>query len=219
MATTPEPIKGVPRIVGNPAPTLRADHNALADWVRDNVDAFVANVGSLPASGNWQGRTRFVAADGTVRRWTGAAWRLWSSPWIAFTPTLTAGTGSFVVGTGGINSSEYKWTDGDYRQRGRIVLGTPGAVVGSQPLVSLPPGIVLRAPVIANESLFGSATLFDTGVAVNRGFVRYYGINTDRVEIQQNAASAAGAASITAVSPWTWGNTDAMEYDFIGKMP
>jgi len=37
MTTTPEPTRGVPRIEGDPAPTLRADHNALADWVRDNT--------------------------------------------------------------------------------------------------------------------------------------------------------------------------------------
>jgi len=63
MTTTPEPTKGVPRIEGNPAPTSRADFNALADWVRDNTAPTSPTVASLPATGNWVGRTRFVTAE------------------------------------------------------------------------------------------------------------------------------------------------------------
>lgn len=57
MATTPEATKGVPRLEGNSTLTLRADHNALADWVRDQTGRSVANTAALPADGNWIGRT------------------------------------------------------------------------------------------------------------------------------------------------------------------
>jgi hypothetical protein len=60
VTTTPESTKGVPRIVNNPAPTLRADFNSLADWVRDNTDPSAANLAALPSTGNWVGRTRYV---------------------------------------------------------------------------------------------------------------------------------------------------------------
>src|SRR6478672_4945271 len=56
MATTPEPIKGVPRLEGNPALDLRADFNALATWVQTNVGLNVPDEGSLPLSENWVGR-------------------------------------------------------------------------------------------------------------------------------------------------------------------
>lgn len=162
-----------------------------------------------------------VLSNGITYRWDGAEWEPWSSPWISFAPTLSAGTGSWTVGTGGFNVSEYKYTDGEYRQRGRIVFGTAGTftVPTAQPCVHLPSGIVLRAPVVANESLLSSATLFDTGNAVKPGYIRYFGTLTARVEIQQHAATDVGRASISNTSPWTWGATDAIEYDFIGKMP
>ncbi|QKS15678.1 hypothetical protein HUN59_05120 [Curtobacterium sp. Csp2] len=73
MTTTPEPTKGVPRLEGNPAPTLRADHNDLADWVRDNVDGNVATVGDLPTQGNWVGRRIYVVAKDFVYVWKGSA--------------------------------------------------------------------------------------------------------------------------------------------------
>lgn len=161
----------------------------------------------------------FVTANLITYRYNGTTWVPWSSPWISFTPTLTAGTGSWAVGTGGFNVSEYKYTDGEYRQRGRIVFGSSGfTVFTSQPRVSLASGVALRAPVVANESLEGDATLFDTGVAVNRGYIRYNGTLTDRIEIVQNAATAAGSAVITSTSPWTWAATDAIEYSFTGKL-
>lgn len=156
-----------------------------------------------------------VLANGIVYRRTAGSWVPWSSPWIPYTPTLVG----MAVGTGGFNVSEYKYTDGEYRQRGRIVFGTGGQTFPTTPDILLPSGIALRPPLRDNEFLFGQATLFDTGVAIARGFVGYTGAATDRVRITQNAATAGGSASITTTSPWTWGAGDAIEYDFIGKMP
>lgn len=49
MTTTAESTKGVPRIEADPAPTFRADHNALADWVRDSVGRSVPNAAARKA--------------------------------------------------------------------------------------------------------------------------------------------------------------------------
>lgn len=100
MTTTPEATKGVPRIVGDPAPTLRADHNALADYVRDNLDSAVANPGALPASGNWVGRRRYVTSDQSVRFWNGSAYVFPAVPIVRLrhTATLTSG-GAFAFTT------------------------------------------------------------------------------------------------------------------------
>ncbi|MBF4578967.1 hypothetical protein [Frigoribacterium sp. VKM Ac-2530] len=82
MATTPEPTKGVPLIAGNPSPTIRADHNKLGEWVRDEVESAVATVDDLPASGNWLGRRRFVSADARPYVWrsTTKGWMPESAP-------------------------------------------------------------------------------------------------------------------------------------------
>jgi hypothetical protein len=57
MATIPEAIKGVPRIEGNPGPSLRADHNALADWVKANVHASFTSTGNRDADPlKWAGK-------------------------------------------------------------------------------------------------------------------------------------------------------------------
>lgn len=208
-------------------PDVPGDILLLAQSVDDDLSGQVAewrvaNAAARTAlSGMRAGDRAFQIDTGITYRYSGSAWVAWSSPWISYTPTLTAAIGSFAVGTGGNaqNAAEYKFTDGDFRLRGRIVYGTSGASVPtSTPLVGLPSGIALRAPVISNESLFGQATLFDVGVAVNRGSVRYNGTATDKFEIQQNAATAAGAAVITDTSPWTWGAGDALEYDLIGKL-
>lgn len=156
------------------------------------------------------------SSTGILWRYNGTAWQGWSSPWIAYTPTLT-GT---AVGTGGSasNSAEYKFTDGELRIRGRIVYGTTAPTYPTSPCVGLPAGFALRAPVVSNEYLLGRGTLFDAGVAVYGAWPRYNGTNTDRFEIQQNAASAGGTANITTTSPFTWGAGDAMEYDVVIKM-
>lgn len=164
-----------------------------------------------------EGDLCLVTADNITRRYTAGSWVRWSSPWISFAPVLT----NMAIGTGGgaFNVSEYKYTDGEYRQRGRIVFGSTGATFPTTPDVGLPTGIVQRAPLIANELLLGSVTLFDTGVAIARGYVGYPGTVTSRVRLLQNAATAGGTAGITTTSPWTWNAGDAIEYDFIGKMP
>lgn len=74
MTTTPEPIKGVPRLEADPTFTLRGDYNALADWVKGEVNEPVASTAALPASGNYQGRQRFVDADDLQRVYDGSDW-------------------------------------------------------------------------------------------------------------------------------------------------
>lgn len=148
----------------------------------------------------------------------GSNWLPWESPWITFTPST-----NITIGTGGSpsNIAKAKFMSGSYRQRGRIVLGSSGFTVPTGPYVGLYTGITvtLVAPTVSNQFMeAGSATLFDTGVAVNKGWVRYSGTNTDRVEILQNAATAGGVAQIGPATPWTWGSADAISYDFIAEI-
>lgn len=100
MTTTPEPTKQVPRIEGNPAPTLRADHNDLADWVRDHTDAAVATFGDLPTQGNWVGRRIYVTGSDAVYTWKGS-----SAGWARVGPQSRVMT----WGTTGGGSGSYKY--------------------------------------------------------------------------------------------------------------
>src|SRR5690554_2715839 len=93
MTTTPEPTKGVPKHDGNSPLTVRADHNALAAWVRDNADASVATVGDLPPTGNWVGRRRFVGSDRIDYVWDGSGWVTSTDKSASITP----GTGMTIV--------------------------------------------------------------------------------------------------------------------------
>lgn len=52
---------------------LNAQSNAL-NAALNLIETSVANVASLPTSGNWVGRTILVTADNGQRVWTGSAW-------------------------------------------------------------------------------------------------------------------------------------------------
>ncbi len=74
------------KISGDPAPTLRADYNAQADALDDEIDEAVASVGSLPGSDNWEGRKRFVVDEGRQYTYTTADGWVPSMPGAPFDP-------------------------------------------------------------------------------------------------------------------------------------
>lgn len=80
MTTTPDPVKGVPRIEGNPAPTLRADHNALADYVFDVANrkaGTAAERNALTGSDVWPGLEFYETDSGaTYLRTATNTWKL-----------------------------------------------------------------------------------------------------------------------------------------------
>lgn len=129
MTTTPEPTKGVPRHEGNSTFTPRGDFNSLADWILANVNGTVPNFGSLPATGNWFGRTLIVESSDIEYRWNGSAWRVWNQGRQLYTPTinnLTLGngtrTGAFGVASGRV------WVSAS------VTLGSTSVVTGDMSL-------------------------------------------------------------------------------------
>jgi hypothetical protein len=156
---------------------------------------------------------RAIAWDtGIIYRWNGSAWKAWESDWIAYGATLT----NFNIGTGGaaLNSTDFKWDAGRLRVRFRLYLGSSGATVGSQVVVTMPSGVTLRAPSTANLLMDGKVTLFQ-GASTNLGHLRYSASNTDRFEILANAATAGGLAIITSSSPWNWAAGNGIEGELI----
>lgn len=104
MTTTPEATKGVPRIEGDTALTPRADHNAHADWDRDNVNTRVANTTARDAIVNKYAGLIVQTAD-TNTLWMCTAPAA-AGTWVA----IPEDTGWFDVGTGGSTFVSAAWT-------------------------------------------------------------------------------------------------------------
>jgi hypothetical protein len=97
MTVSKELVKGIPRLVGNPAPTLRADYNALADRMLAIVDGFVETPQDLPNGTNtedpvWPGRRLFVKSNKGTYQHDGTGWVLKDLPWTEFSPTYSGAT-------------------------------------------------------------------------------------------------------------------------------
>lgn len=159
--------------------------------------------------------------NGITYRYNGAAWKRWDSDWIDYTATLT----NITIGTGGAatRSTQYKFLSGRVKVRWRLLFGSTGAAYPSStgPLIGLPgsgdPGgaVTLRAPLLANEVIPTSGgTIFDSGVSVNLGHVRYSGTDTDKFGLLAHAGTAGGTSTITTTNPVTFGAGDG----FAGEM-
>lgn len=86
MTTTAEATKGVPRMVGDPAPTIRADYNALAEWVLANVGRVETNVAARNAiTKKWAGMVVYTAAEKLLWLCTNPAG---SGTWLLLTQPL-----------------------------------------------------------------------------------------------------------------------------------
>lgn len=202
MTTTPEATKGVPRHEGNSTFTPRADHNALADWVLENVDGTTANALSLPATGNWVGRTLTTLDKKTVYRWNGTGWALFYAPWEAYTPTTSNISG------GTINAA---WTRLGDVVHVRIVHTLSGANFTGQPSYTLPVNHVDSAV----EWLDGAVMLRDeSGSAEYHGIIRKVSETTVSPFVSSVISSYVRINNVTATVPFTWASTDVLIMNF-----
>lgn len=211
MTTTPEATKGVPRLVGDPAPTLRADHNALADWVLANVDASVLNSTFLPTTGNWIGRTRYTESDNSLWVWDGSWTRAMTVTPVSFTPTwngLTVGNGS--------SQGSYTISGGRCFVTSILTFGSTTTTQGAL-TVSLPP---VTASAIysgtSKQSIVGAARFLNLGSAAYVGTAVIFGSNLSVVDA--SALAVSGTNVIT--SSLTWGGASAgdvfsLAYDYV----
>jgi len=189
-------------------------------WVAPYVSApggllYCNTFSQLPATANLADKCQ-AYDTGFVYRWNGSAWKPWESDWNSYTATLV----NFTIGTGGaaLNSTDYRWDLGRLRIRFRLYQGTSGQSVGAGITVTIPSGVTLRTPSTANLFIDGGATLFDVGVAVYKGWVRYNSTDTDKFAILSNAATVNGSQTITSTVPWTWGAGDGIEGELIADV-
>src|SRR6218665_323771 len=134
MTTTPEPTLGVPRIEGDTPPTFRADHNALADWVRDNTYARqVETLDDRNTLPEIPGLTCRVEENDSVWMFTNDGWVFLREDTGWITATLYPGS-SYTHRAG--NPSQYRRLNGVVYGRGE--LNVPG---GGGGVFYLPAGL------------------------------------------------------------------------------
>lgn len=151
-----------------------------------------------------EGQIAYITSSDSFTLYNGSAWQnmLFASAWIAYTPTLT----NITLGSGGTSAFYYQVVGKQVNVRGKITLGTTGALTGAATF-TLPVDSILA------DQFFGNATLEDKGVAFYQGQVRVgtstgivYGINT--------AGTYSVLAGTSATIPFTWGSTDVIWVNF-----
>lgn len=89
---TDDGTKGNPQYANSDAAKFAEYLSAVSTWAADHAGESVSTASDLPDSGNWDGRTSRVQADGSLRVWdaTASAWvAIWADTSIAITTFAT----------------------------------------------------------------------------------------------------------------------------------
>lgn len=207
MTTTAEATKGVPRHEGNSTFTPRADHNALADWVRDKVGETVDTAASLPATGNWVGRTITALDDNGIHHYFASGWRQIYSEFNDYTPTTTNVTGGSIqaawLKTGDLVHVSIRHTLAGANFTGQVTYTLPTPHTTSE--VEWLEGTVMLRDASTSTEFPGvirknsTTAVAPYGLIVVGGFVQF--------------------SNVSATSPFTWGVNDILTMNFSYRTP
>jgi hypothetical protein len=152
-----------------------------------------------------EGQLAYINTNDALTYYDGSAWQnlLFSTAWVAYTPTLT----NITLGSGGTSAFYYQVVGKQVNVRGRIVLGSTGSL-GGIPTISLPVNCILSG------TFWGANVgLLDFGVQNYTGAV-----SLTTTVAQVNCVSASGAyagyLTVNATRPFTWGSQDQMDISF-----
>lgn len=184
---------------GGSAPTVT--------WVAPYAGAsgaisYVNTATQLPASANTGDRMQ-AYDTGIIHRFNGAAWKAWESDWISWTPTLSAGSGSFTVGNGTL-TARYRWDGGQVRWLFRLLMGSTSSI-GTNASFTLP---LSAEAAISSYSVMGRGTLGVTNGSAIADGVCYRSNASQTVVVigTWNVASTYPAVvGVTASVPFGWG--------------
>jgi hypothetical protein len=151
-----------------------------------------------------EGQFAYIQLNDITTYYDGTAWRNFMFPaaWIAYTPTLS----NITLGSGGTSAFYYQVVGKQVNVRGKITLGTTGALTGIATF-TLPVNSILA------DQFFGNATLEDKGVQFFQGQVRV-GINTGGVHAVNTAGTYGVLPATSATVPFTWGSMDVIWVNF-----
>ncbi|HTN57524.1 MAG TPA: hypothetical protein VL043_04600 [Protaetiibacter sp.] len=150
-------------------------------------------------------------------RYDGASWVAWESDWKTYTATLSAAGGTFAIGSGGSQSTRYRYEHGRIRVKFKFVLGTSGASMGTAPKFTLP--VTAVSPPHSNAA-YVAGSLGGTILDASAGVARLLTVLSDdtsatvvRLFYLDNVAGL--LSSPTATAPWTWAASDALQGEFV----
>jgi hypothetical protein len=152
-----------------------------------------------------EGQLAYINSNDILTYYTGSAWAnlLFSTAWVAYTPTLT----NITLGSGGTSAFYYQVVGKTINVRGRITLGSTGSL-GGVATFSLPVNAIL-----SDQFWDGGAILNDSGTTFYPGMVRV-GTSTATVLAYTSNMSYVTAVNTSATIPFTWGSADVINVGF-----
>ena len=151
-----------------------------------------------------EGMVAYLEDSNTYTFWNGSAWNdlLWGDAWVAYTPTLS----NITLGSGGTSSFFYQRVGKMVNVRGRITLGTSGALSGVATFT-------LPVNAITADQFWQSGTILNDSGTFYAGVVRV-GTSTATV-LALNASATYTTAVNTALNiPFTWAVGDILNVGF-----
>ena len=151
-----------------------------------------------------EGMVAYLEDSNTYTFWNGSAWNdlLWGDAWVAYTPTLS----NITLGSGGTSSFFYQRVGKMVNVRGRITLGTSGALSGVATFT-------LPVNAITADQFWQSGTILNDSGTFYAGVVRV-GTSTATV-LAMNASATYTTAVNTALNiPFTWAVGDILNVGF-----
>jgi hypothetical protein len=140
----------------------------------------------------------YSTTDSITYRWSGAAWKAYSSEWTSYTPTL----GSITLGNGSL-SCRWRYDDGDVLFEFNFNMGSTSAM-GTDPTFTLP-----IAMASTSSQIMWSGKIEDSGTTQ---FAIGFLVNTSTTVVTIRLGNASVAvenfAFITSTSPMTWTTND-----------
>lgn len=152
-----------------------------------------------------EGMVAYLEDTNIYTFYNGSAWGnlVWPDAWIAYTPTLT----NITLGSGGTSAFFYQRVGKAVNVRGRITLGTSGALTGVATF-TLPVNSIL-----SDQFWDFGAILNDSGTTFYPGVVRV-GTSTATVLATNAAATYTTAVNTSATIPFTWASSDVINVGF-----
>jgi len=152
-----------------------------------------------------EGQLAYINANDILTYYTGLAWAnlLFSTAWVAYTPTLT----NITLGSGGTSAFFYQVVGKQVNVRGRITLGTTGALTGVATF-SLP----INA-ITADQFWDAGVNMVDGGTMFHPGVIRV-GTSTATVLALNAAGTYVHAVNTASNVPFLWASTDVINVGF-----
>lgn len=151
-----------------------------------------------------EGQIAYITSSDSFTLYNGSGWQnmLFASAWIAYTPTLT----NITLGSGGTSAFYYQVVGKTVNVRGRITLGTAGALTGVATFT-------LPVDAILADQFWQSGAMLVDGATFYPGIVRV-GTSTATVLAVAAGGTYASAGNTSATIPFTWGSTDILNVGF-----